>query len=180
MNEQEVSLRQAAIALHAMTADDRHWAFKQLDADQQVALKNLVDELDRIGFQPQYDFLRAAISEGTNMIPESGLSNTSADPVKVARILMLEPAWISAQILISAQWKNQATILKRLPAAYRNEVSRKMMGQMDISKANQELLMRLFAERYQSISLDESVMKIATSKYSPASLFQKIRSVIGF
>lgn len=180
VNDQEISLRQTAVALHAMSVDDRHWAFNQLDADHQAVLKNLIDELDRIGFQPQYDFLRAIVSSSTNSIAVNRSSVTVADPMKIAQVLVLEPAWIAAQILISAQWKDQATILKKLPAAYRNEVSRKMMAQPKISKANQELLMRLFSERYESISLDELGVKIGHPKYSPASFFQKIRSVIGF
>lgn len=58
-------LRRAALALHALSVEDRKWLMQRLSPTQREALDALLVELKELGIPPDEGVVRAALSQPT-------------------------------------------------------------------------------------------------------------------
>lgn len=101
-------LRQAALALHAMHPEDRHWAMRSLNAGQREALSTLLDELSELGI-PRDATLLLSLAEGDKAmrapLTDEDSQSLDAMPEKIAiAALRREPAHFVELLLGLYPW----------------------------------------------------------------------------
>lgn len=129
------SLRNAALLLHAMPADDRGWLLAQLLPGERQGLEALLAELQALGM-PADRSLLAALSDDPARPPANELQSatsggqmrlalSSPDPrtmACIAAIVSSEPPALIAMLLDIADWPWHAAVLARLDGVRRRKV----------------------------------------------------------
>jgi hypothetical protein len=105
----DAALRRAALAVHAMTVEDREWLLRELPSAERTHLQPLLAELAELGIPPDADLLKDAA-----LLPKSdaggseptALSASSAR--SLARWLRPQPVQVTARLL-------RMSVLQALP-----------------------------------------------------------------
>lgn len=147
--------RQAALLLHAMSANDRAWALDALPLHQRTQLVALLDELSSLGIARDPALVNEAISARTHATaPGSrsserpvGAAGSTEDTLRaldasgVHRLITLmrgEPADLVAQWLRVADWPCRAELLAGLTPAHRAQV----ISRLDIPATDPSQMLR--------------------------------------
>lgn len=115
--------RQAAVALHGLTAADQDLILAELPAADQERLRVYLAELTELGFDvpaPQSAARLFSFAPRAPATPQSRVRGAGADVM--AELLAGEPAGLVAQLLHSDDWPWRAPFLALLPAARRAQV----------------------------------------------------------
>jgi hypothetical protein len=102
-------LRQSALALHALAAQDRAWVLAALPEGQRAALQPLLAELEEIGIPRDADLLRA-------VQPPAARQRSTGDLEALARLLRREPPGVAAGFLAAEAWPWRREVLQRVGA----------------------------------------------------------------
>jgi hypothetical protein len=100
-------LRQSALALHALAAQDRAWVLAALPEGQRAVLQPLLTELEDIGIPRDTGLLEAAQRSGANARSASELDALS-------RLLRREPPAVAARFLAAEPWPWRREVLQRV------------------------------------------------------------------
>ncbi|WP_374668324.1 hypothetical protein [Ramlibacter sp.] len=127
------SERQAALFLHSMTPDDRHWLLQALPAGQRDRLTGLLKELLALQIPPDAALVRAAIgparAPAAPQDDRSFLMQLAPGQIEaLAGLLQQEPARLAAQCLVLDAWPWRAALLARLPARQRQAIGEHLHG----------------------------------------------------
>jgi hypothetical protein len=137
-------LRQAALLLHAMRQEDRHWLLEQLDAAARESLTALLDELHHLGIPPERELLVQATqqagvlpadampmrapaasalpSDGDRELDDLVRSMRAASPEAIAAVLRNEPPGLIVALLRIGIWPWTDDVLQRLGGLKRRQV----------------------------------------------------------
>ena len=116
--------RHAALLLHTLAPDDRHWLLERLPAGERRQLEALVAELGAIGIPPAPELLDdlatapARPAAGAQALP--GLACAAVDDVEA--VLADEPAELVARVMALGAWPWIDDVLARIPAPRRQQV----------------------------------------------------------
>lgn len=108
--------RQAAVALHGVTDQDRELILAQLPEADQATLRHYLAELRALGFQP--DAMAPALAGA----PGPGAALASASPERIFAVLEPEPATLVAQVLALEDWGWSAGLLALCTPARREQI----------------------------------------------------------
>lgn len=128
-----MSSRQAALALHGVSAADRAWVLARLDDAQRAELIDYLDELQALG-----------IPADSSLATVGGSQSTTVDGTFSA--LQQEPVWLLAMLLRARQWDWQASLMAGLDVARRGALQQ----QLEAEAAVPEALARSLARHAQS------------------------------
>lgn len=116
--------RHAALLLHTLAPDDRHWLLERLPAGERRQLEALVAELGAIGIPlaPELldDLAPARMRPAAGAHALAGLARAAADDV--AAVLSSEPAELVARVMGLGAWPWIDDVLARIPASMRQQV----------------------------------------------------------
>lgn len=147
--------RQAALALHALGADDQDLILAELpDADQE-RLRAYLAELTELGFDlPAADSAPAparlvSIAKRAPGTPQERVQG--ADARSMAELLAGEPAGLVAQLLSGGEWPWRAPFMAQLPAARRAQVLAALEAQQAPGPACAAVLVDALAERLERV-----------------------------
>lgn len=102
-------LRQSALTLHALAAQDRAWVLAALPGGQRAALQPLLAELEEIGIPRDPDLLEAAQ-------PRAARQRSAGELDALARVLRREPPRVAAVFLAAEPWPWRGEVLQRVGA----------------------------------------------------------------
>lgn len=100
-------LRQSALALHALAAQDRAWVLAALSEGQRAVLQPLLAELEEIGIPRDADLLQAVQPPATG-------ARSSGELDVLARLLRREPRGVAAGFLNAESWPWRREVLQRI------------------------------------------------------------------
>jgi hypothetical protein len=114
----DAALRRAALAVHAMTPEDREWLLRELPLPQRAQLRPLLSELSEIGIPRDLELLQdAALSPMAEAGSES-MALSARSTRSLARWLRLHPAQVTARLLATSPgWRED--LLHALPRSTR-------------------------------------------------------------
>ena len=154
--------RRAALALHGLAEQDRSWILKELPDTDKVALTQLLDELDELGFSGDVaDVVQAADGSSVSSTagPHSGAHSMSrveqvrrASAEDMFAILENEPGSLIAQILSMESWPWAARFLALFPEARRSRISSLISHGQEAIPARHEFLLQSVAGRLTEIA----------------------------
>lgn len=141
--------RQAAVALHGLTAADQELILAELPEADQERLRAYLAELTELGFDvpaPQAASARLfSFAPRTPATPQSRVRSASAE--LMAELLGGEPAGLVARVLGSDEWPWQAQFLALLPAARRAQVQGTLHAQRAAAPACAAFLIESLAAK---------------------------------
>lgn len=160
--------RQAALLLHAMSANDRAWALDALPLHQRTPLVALLDELSALGIARDPTLVNEAIGGSTRLhapgtrsehaagaaaSPEDTLHTLDASGVRrLVTVMRSEPAALVAQWLRVADWPWRAELLAGLTPAHRAQVTGHLDTQSpDLPPMLRSTLLQAVAVRLQEL-----------------------------
>lgn len=159
--------RQAALLLHAMSANDRAWALDALPLHQRNPLVALLDELCSLGIARDPTLVNEAIggsarlhapetlehAAGAAASPEDTLRALDASGVRrLVTVMRSEPAALVAQWLRVADWPWRAELLAGLTPAHRAQVTGHLDTQSpDVPPMLRSTLVQAVAVRLQEL-----------------------------
>jgi hypothetical protein len=107
--------RQAAVALHGLTEEDRALILSDLPADDRLTLQGYLRELDELGFEGGPAVVSPAAADGADTLEH-------APAAVLATLLAPEPAALIGQFLAIRDWRWRDELLAMLPAPRRMRV----------------------------------------------------------
>jgi hypothetical protein len=117
--------QRAALALHALAADDRAWVLGALPADQQAVIEPLLRELEDLGIPRDAGLLDTAVRCEGDRGAAAADALRALDAAQVRRLAGLlagEPPRLAAALLAASPWPWREQLLQHLPAAVACEV----------------------------------------------------------
>ncbi|MGM9485059.1 hypothetical protein ACS5PN_27970 [Roseateles sp. NT4] len=99
-------LRRAALALHALSAEDRAWLLQRLSPAQREALDALLVELKELGIPPDQGVIRAALSQ-----PAASSVFSEEEARGLCLALEREPPALQSLLLASLGATERANVL---------------------------------------------------------------------
>jgi hypothetical protein len=127
-------VRRCALALHGVQPDDRDWMLARLPEASQAELRQLLDELQRLGIPVDRELTQEALKSPPPppplqpAAPEAVLPPRPHDVVAAAsaremrRVLVYETPEVIAMALTCGDWPWRDGLLRRLPRACRSQV----------------------------------------------------------
>jgi hypothetical protein len=97
--------RQAAVALHALTLEDRASVLAELPEDDRQIVRGYLTELDELGFEP------SETAAAASTLPRATDALADARAADLHRLLLDEPATLVAQLLSIEPWRWRADYL---------------------------------------------------------------------
>lgn len=130
--------RQAAVALHALGAEDRRLILDALPAAEQETLRGHLAELTSLGFESGGGDagLMAPLALATDL--------SAASPAAMFALLEHEPAALVAQVLAERQWRWSAGLLSLCTPARREAIR---TAQVAVAPARSQFVLASLAER---------------------------------
>ncbi|MDK2125124.1 hypothetical protein [Parachitinimonas caeni] len=148
--------RQAALTLHALSAQDRDWVLSRLTDEQRSELTGYLDELVSLGIPRDSGLIQAAmanvppVQSALQGLPARGLLAKASGATMYA-VLEEEPAWLMAQVLKAGPWSWQADFMSRLPESRRRALAQSLIEASAIGEKVVDAMLNKLALRLTSL-----------------------------
>jgi hypothetical protein len=133
--------RKAALALHAVSPDDRQAILRELPEEDQRLLRSYLEELEALGFDA------LAVEDALSARPATGPQAVigAADPGTMASVLAAEPVSLIAALMRLESWPWAEDYLRGLPPARRLCVASLLAAPAAAAPARDALLLEQVA-----------------------------------
>jgi hypothetical protein len=118
--------RKAALALHAMAADDQQWLLARLPAARRAEVQALLQELRDLGIPPDQELLGACLADVPRAPARTAAERLAQLPAgqvrSLAQVLAAEPPSLVARLLRAHPWSWKQAMVHEWSTAFRGQV----------------------------------------------------------
>ena len=119
-------LRKAALALHALSRDDRSWLLRRLMPSMRMPLQSLLKQLQALGIAPGLrpgESLLPPVDEDPALDADEVALVDTADVRQIAEVLALQPEQLRVALLDMRPWRWRAGYWDSLSAFQRSRLA---------------------------------------------------------
>jgi flagellar motor switch protein FliG len=177
--------RRSALALHALSADDREWLLARLPERQRAELQKLLAELTSLGIPAERRVVEMAMAKRTAK-PAAPVASTgprerldAAAARTMFELLKHEPPALIALLLACAPWPWQKDLLRQLPAALRRRVEDALASRPTVGPELAGALIEIVAARLPKPSATRAAKRPSAAPARTPRWLVALRRVLG-
>jgi hypothetical protein len=141
--------RRAAVALHALSEEDRHWMLAELPAADKATLAQYLEELKGLGFTTeaavQHDSLFGKVAKAVPNQPSDFVRDATA--LEMLSVLEGEPSSLIAQLMAIRNWRWREGFLRLCSPIRQDRIRAAISATTCVAPARKAFLLEAIGNR---------------------------------